>query len=669
MRYFSLLILLLLTSIPAFTDDTPDITQVARFGRGTAYTLAWRPDGEVLAVGSSTGVWFFDEDFNELGRLAEDMTVDSLEWSPDGERLIAFNDSYQTEKCQLIIWNVSLDLQTVSQDKVFDYCAESVDWSPNGKLIAIGVGEHYTKNTGVSIISADSYALIATFSNLREYIAFSSNSQYLAINSDNSETPLNIIDSATGDIIQQTDNTEVFGEVKWSFDGNYISLGCDPEGNDTFRNQRGTCVLDIRTRAWLNTGLLFNFYWHPLKNHFITTGRAGYGMTPPSSIIRYYDEISENFVMDIDDIYYQETIYSHVWHPSGQYLLGITISGQIVKIDITAKTIETQNILFQPPSHTVSWIPDSLSMLSFTGYWDNLSQVNIWEMNQTLPVKQNIIDNIDLIQWIENSQDFIIHSWKDSRYYTATIYDSYTLTESGHLFHFVEQTILPTIRWANDVSSVAYTETNTVIIENEVFANQTDNIKLSLQVDRLRQIEWSPDDTMIATVGEIGDESVYNFLVEIWDAKTGEPLSSFFIEWLMHYDHFIWNPDGKSIAVTSNRTTGGGCEMSIGVYDIQIGEFYEIAPTMPRLYWGKYCDDPIFYSPEPQASWSPDGGMIAVSFDDAVRIFNIREVTVPIKIPIEKINTLDWHESGKYLAGGASDGTIYVWDMSALMEN
>ena len=31
--------------------------------RGWATAIAWSPDGETIAVGSSTGVWFFDADF------------------------------------------------------------------------------------------------------------------------------------------------------------------------------------------------------------------------------------------------------------------------------------------------------------------------------------------------------------------------------------------------------------------------------------------------------------------------------------------------------------------------------------------------------------------------------------------------------------------------------
>ena len=38
--------------------------------RGWATAIAWSPDGETIAVGSSTGVWLFDTEFNEIGFVA-----------------------------------------------------------------------------------------------------------------------------------------------------------------------------------------------------------------------------------------------------------------------------------------------------------------------------------------------------------------------------------------------------------------------------------------------------------------------------------------------------------------------------------------------------------------------------------------------------------------------
>ena len=65
--------------------------------RGWATSIAWSPDGETIAIGSSAGIWFFDNEFNELGRVPvklnnlkpwyEGDSPRSLDWHAAGELL------------------------------------------------------------------------------------------------------------------------------------------------------------------------------------------------------------------------------------------------------------------------------------------------------------------------------------------------------------------------------------------------------------------------------------------------------------------------------------------------------------------------------------------------------------------------------------------------------
>lgn len=670
---FLVIFLLAMIAFPIFADDTPEIVQVARLGRGTAYTLAWRPDGKVLAVGSATGVWFFDEDFQELGRLADDIPVHNLEWSPDGNRLITFYDDYKQEGCDFLVWIVSNDVEDNSVDIRLDYCPRSVDWSSDGKLIAIGMADLYNTETNVVVLSGDTYEIVTEYPDMGMYVAFSPDGQSLAINHIDALNPLVVLKPRTGEILIEITNLKVSDEISWSFDGNYISAYCDPEGEDTFRNQSGTCVWNVKTQELINSGLLFDFLWHPHKLHFVTEDRAGIGMTPPTNIVRYYDDLSEDFVMDIEDTYYEETISSLTWHPSGRYLLGITASSQFYKFDVVNRKHNVINASFQPFPHTTSWIPDSLSILSVTGGWIRLSHVNEWNLNQDqnvfVPAKSQILDDIDSIQWIDNSQDFIAHSWKEWRYYIASIYDSQTLKESRQLLNYVEQTNMPIVSWSGDSHRVAYVVDGILTIANKMFDNDSNAIQSNIGVNNLLQISWSPDDSMIATAGSVGDIETNYYLIEIWNSYTGERISSFGIDWLEHYDHFIWSPDNKHVLVTSNRTTGGGCVMNVDVYPVVEGEFYNRFSAIPEFHTFDWKTESSTNCRVPEATYSPDGQLIAVAFPEALRIFDTHEEDAVVEIPLVNLNSLDWHEDGQYLAGGASDGTIYVWDVSAVMKD
>jgi WD40 repeat protein len=96
------IILLLFTQVVIAQDNR----EILRLGRGTANALDWRPDGEVLAVGSGTGVWLYDEDFQTLAHLEDADTgyVQTVKWSPQGDRLASANDTGTLQ-----IWEITDD--------------------------------------------------------------------------------------------------------------------------------------------------------------------------------------------------------------------------------------------------------------------------------------------------------------------------------------------------------------------------------------------------------------------------------------------------------------------------------------------------------------------------------------------------------------------------------
>ena len=60
--------------------------------RGWASSIAWSPDGQTIAVGSSAGVWLFDNDFNEVGYVNIDQRERNrssfVEWNAFSDLLV-----------------------------------------------------------------------------------------------------------------------------------------------------------------------------------------------------------------------------------------------------------------------------------------------------------------------------------------------------------------------------------------------------------------------------------------------------------------------------------------------------------------------------------------------------------------------------------------------------
>lgn len=81
--------------------------------RGWATAIAWRPDGEMIAIASTTGVWLFDSEFNELGHVQVKQTVtDEPKRRQDRQRQVKQE------------WNLP---------------HRSLSWNAAGDLLAVGV--------------------------------------------------------------------------------------------------------------------------------------------------------------------------------------------------------------------------------------------------------------------------------------------------------------------------------------------------------------------------------------------------------------------------------------------------------------------------------------------------------------------------------------------------
>ena len=112
-------------SAMALPDDP-----VARFGFGSVDSVAFSPDGSILAIGSEFGIYLYDSvTFKQIHYLTSIVT--SVAFSPDGK--ILASGSYKEVK----LWDVSsgalIKTLTGHTDDV-----RSVAFSPDGKILASG---------------------------------------------------------------------------------------------------------------------------------------------------------------------------------------------------------------------------------------------------------------------------------------------------------------------------------------------------------------------------------------------------------------------------------------------------------------------------------------------------------------------------------------------------
>ena len=107
---------------------------LARLGKGRVEDVAFSPDGQVLAVASSIGIWLYDvETYRELALLTESMGwVSSVSFSPDGSMLAS--GSWDNT---VILWDVASRSQLTTLEGHTGWVS-SVSFSPDGSMLASG---------------------------------------------------------------------------------------------------------------------------------------------------------------------------------------------------------------------------------------------------------------------------------------------------------------------------------------------------------------------------------------------------------------------------------------------------------------------------------------------------------------------------------------------------
>lgn len=162
-RRISLIVLLLINAIfPAFiahgqttaSDDVcdeaaPEFERIARLGRGQIHDLEVSPDGSLLAIASSRGVWLYDAGTLDLvGELLlpEETAAVSVSWSPENRALAAgYADGVR-------VWNTVHAEVTWWYDRVAD--VSHVAWSPDGSMIAF-INDGFVEESMFTIVHSD----------------------------------------------------------------------------------------------------------------------------------------------------------------------------------------------------------------------------------------------------------------------------------------------------------------------------------------------------------------------------------------------------------------------------------------------------------------------------------------------------------------------------------
>ena len=292
--------------------------------RGWPLSAVWSPDGETIAVGTSTGVWFFDAGFNELGFVNTSPAAIlgsslSLDWNASGDLLAVGYPGINPSGPIHIIDVGEVEIVTLIE---YGDIYSPVRWHPEENLILSG---NYLENTDVwDAVSGEN---VFHFEETDEQTAFAWNPTvgvcWLSKRTIAAITRFEvyIIDSANGETLHSFDpgrplnHANCNGDHKVITEGGYLvnldtgtvmkaftgvsdGIGgwefyvkgavMSPDSRQIATNEEGCRIRVIDARngellAELEGGIVFDgatrythsISWHPDGSRFMTVGQLG----------------------------------------------------------------------------------------------------------------------------------------------------------------------------------------------------------------------------------------------------------------------------------------------------------------------------------------------------------------------------------------------------------
>ncbi len=130
--------------VPISAENATRVVELARWGRGGLNELAYSPDGKLLAVASSIGIYLRDaQTLNELRYIDTDSAVSSVAFAPDGATLASgMNDD------MVRLWRMADGVLLRTLEGHTD-AVTSVAFSPDGTMLASGSDDGTVRFWGV----------------------------------------------------------------------------------------------------------------------------------------------------------------------------------------------------------------------------------------------------------------------------------------------------------------------------------------------------------------------------------------------------------------------------------------------------------------------------------------------------------------------------------------
>jgi WD40 repeat protein/serine/threonine protein kinase len=220
-------------------ENVLQLTSLAAWGKGDIRSVAYSPDGKVLAVASPMGVYLYDrETMLELRLLETSLSPAEVVFTPDSTLLAAFSGDGIIKLWQVADGSL---MRTMRGNRIGKNCLAI---SPDGQWLAAGGEEQ-----GINIWKISNGKLtdrLEGYGAVVNSLAFSPDGQLLA--SGASDTTIRLWDMNEGEtVLILSDHAKAVNSVAFSADGRLLASGSDDQTIKLWKIPGGNLSMTIES--------------------------------------------------------------------------------------------------------------------------------------------------------------------------------------------------------------------------------------------------------------------------------------------------------------------------------------------------------------------------------------------------------------------------------------
>ncbi len=580
--------------------NTGEIEQLSRLGKGRLYDLAYSPDGKLLALPSSSGIYLYDAlTLEELLFIPTNVQLNSVAFAPGGEILAAGSADDLVR-----LWQVS-DGTLLNTLEGHTDAVNSVAFSASGEILASG-----SEDDTVRLWQVSDGTLLHTLEGHTDAVnsvAFTPDGEILA--SGSADNSVSLWRAGDGSLLRTLEgHTDAVNSVAISADGETLASGSSDETVRLWRIADGALLNSLEEQ----TSRIFSVAFSP-DGETLASGASG------GTLLLW--QTADGAVLNSLESH-RAAVSSLAFAPDGETLASGTndlvrlwkVSNGALLNTLQGNTSWVNEVAFDPDGEILASAAANRKVL----LWRVTDGALLNSLEGHTSIVRSVAFSSDGETLASGAGDYTVRLWRVDE-------GSLLKTLEGH-----SSTVLA-VAFTPDGEIVASGAEDSVRLWRVVDGVLLDTFELSTAA--VHSLAFAPDGELLAAGTADGS-------VLLWRMADGALLNTF----EGHTDRVTsvaFSPDGETLA--------SGSQDSVRLWQIEDGALLD---TMEGGSGAAYS-----------LAFTPDGEILAAGGLHSLRLWRVADGALlnTLEGHTRSVHTLDFAEDGQKLASGSFDGTIRLW--------